>query len=154
MNLHTPRCIGCLVWGTYFQIVQVLQSRGWLRSVHDDMAVDGDGIVQFDMFHARGDALLNLLRLCSGFATGLRGVLWSSMQNPCTERCDVGFLFVLTWVGDCKANFEGCYGPVCKIHARRDVMSDFSSSLLGLATARQTSRGAMVQYAKSMHGEM
>ena len=59
VNLHTPRCIGCLVWGTCFQIVQVLQSRGWLRSVHDDMGVDGDGMVQFDMFHARRDALLD-----------------------------------------------------------------------------------------------
>ena len=28
------------------------------------------------------------------------------MQDPCTGRCDVGFLFVLTWVGDCKTNFE------------------------------------------------
>ena len=30
----------------------------------------------------------------------LRGELWSSMQNPCTERCDVE----LPWVGDCKTN--------------------------------------------------
>ena len=25
-----------------------------------------------------------------------------------------GFLFVLTWVGDCKTYFEGCYGAVCR----------------------------------------
>ena len=31
--------------------------------------------------------------------------LWSNMQNPCM-RCGIGFLFVLTWVGDCKTNFE------------------------------------------------
>ena len=43
-----------LVFGmeTCIQIVQVLQSRGWLRSVHDNMGVDGDGLVQFDMIHA------------------------------------------------------------------------------------------------------
>ena len=52
VNLHTPRCIWCLVWGTCIQIVQVLQSRGWLRSVHDIVGVDGDGLVQFDMIHA------------------------------------------------------------------------------------------------------
>ena len=28
VNLHTPRYIWCLVWGTCIQIVQVLQSRG------------------------------------------------------------------------------------------------------------------------------
>ena len=65
----------------------MLQSRGWLRSVHDNVGVDGDGVVQFDMIHARGDALLRL--------------------------------------GDSKTNFERGYGPVCKIHARRDAMSDF-----------------------------
>ena len=43
VNLHTSRYIWCLVWRTCIQIVQVLQSRGWLRSVHDNMGVDGDG---------------------------------------------------------------------------------------------------------------
>ena len=32
----------------------------------------------------------------------------------------------LIWVGDSKTNSEGSYGPECKIHARRDSMSDFS----------------------------
>ena len=40
----------------------------------------------------------------------------------------------LLWVGDSKTNFEGSHDPVCKIHARSNVMSDF----LGLATAKQT----------------
>ena len=32
-------------------------------------------------------------------------------------RCRIP-IFVLTWVGDCKTNFEWSYVPVCKIHAR------------------------------------
>ena len=45
----------------------------------------------------------------------------------------------LIWVGDSKTNFEESYGPVSKIHARRDAISDFSlRPYLGLATARQT----------------
>ena len=53
------------------------------------------------------------------------------MQNPCTERCDVVFSAAssLIWVGDSKTNFDGSYGPVSKIHARRDAMSDFSLRL-------------------------
>ena len=43
VNLNTPRYIWCLVWKTCIQIVQVLQIRGWLRSVHEKMGVDGDG---------------------------------------------------------------------------------------------------------------
>ena len=50
------------------------------------------------------------------------------------------FASFMIWIGDCKTNFEGSYGPVCKIHARRDAMSAFSWSLLGLAIARQTLR--------------
>ena len=63
MNLHTPRYIWCLVWRTCIQIVQVLQSRGWLRSVHDIMGVDGDGLVQLDMIHAWEMRCWILLRL-------------------------------------------------------------------------------------------
>ena len=36
--------------------------------------------------------------------------------------------FVLPWVGDSKTNFEGGCGPVRKIHARRDALSDFSTA--------------------------
>ena len=39
VNLHTSRCIWCLVWRTSSQ---VLQCSGWLRCVHDNMGVDGD----------------------------------------------------------------------------------------------------------------
>ena len=88
VNLHTPRCIGCLVWRTCFQIVQVLQSRGWLRSVHDNIGVEMGWSSL--MFHARGDALLDS----------------ASQQQDKTSR-------------------GAMYGPVRKILARRDVMSDF-----------------------------
>ena len=89
VNLDTLRYVWCLVWRTCIQIVQVLQSRDWLRSVHDNMGVDGDGLVQFDMIHAWEMCCWILLRLCCG-----------------------------------------------------------------LATTRQTLKEAMVQYAKSVHGEM
>ena len=104
VNLHTPRYIWCLVWGTCIQIVQVLQSRGWLRSVHDNMGVDGDGMVHFDMIHAWEMRCLDSassLIWAGGSSTNFEGRLWSSMQNPCTERCDVGllscFVFDMGW---------------------------------------------------------
>ena len=40
-SLHLSRKrVARLVWGTCFQIVQV--RRGWLRSVYDNVGVDGD----------------------------------------------------------------------------------------------------------------
>ena len=66
-------------------------------------------VVQYDKIHARGDALLDSassMIWVGDCKTYFEGVLWRSVQNLCTERCNVGFLFVFTWVGDCKTNFE------------------------------------------------
>ena len=48
------------------------------------------------------------------------------------------------------------YGSTCLVHARRDAMSDFASSLtwysIGVDGDRKVSKEAMVQFAKSVHG--
>ena len=49
----------------------------------------------------------------------------------------------LIWFGDSKTNFEGGYGPVCKIRARRDALSYFSfaSSLICVGDSKTNFEG-------------
>ena len=51
----------------------------------------------------------------------------------------------LIWVGDSNTNLERGYGPVCKIHARRDALSDFSlaSSLIWVGDSKTNFEGRM-----------
>ena len=37
---------------------------------------------------------------------------WFGVVDPCTERCDVEFLFVFIWVVDCKTTYETSYAAV------------------------------------------
>ena len=130
-----------------FQIVQVPQSRRWLRCVHDNMGVDGDrkvskeATVQHGKVHARRDAMsdfassltwrcLVLVRrvAMSDFASSLTWYSFGVVDGDRKVSMDYGparniharrdamsgFLFVLTWVGDCKTYLDGCYGAVCR----------------------------------------
>ena len=105
VNLHTPRICEenvprdgygstCLVHARRDATSDFASSLTW---VGDAWSVHGEMRCRI------------LLRLVVGVS--LRPYLGWRMQdklrqNSCTERCDVGFLFVLTWVGDCKTNFE------------------------------------------------
>ena len=71
--------------------------------------------------------------------------IFSSCSHSLSTAALIAGIFIAWGIGinlctKLETYFEGCYGAVCRNPCTRDVMWDFSSSLLGLWTARQTFR--------------
>ena len=85
--------------------------------------------------------------------SGAFTTIWVSMVMGALGDALLDSASSLIWVGNSNTNLERGYGPVCKIRARRDALSDFSlaSSLTWVGDSKTNFEE---EDAKSMHVEM